>query len=148
MRNEEREDEIGGREPRLLHEAAHAGGAAEAAMAGEVGYAGFQDHAVIVAAGIRHDRPHLDTLGPGGGLLGYQRERRETGLHLTESALKRAESLVVRSFDRGGIREAPMNALGSAGKHRALLGGGVADGDHVVERLTEELSDVLRSALR
>src|SRR4029078_8679405 len=79
---------------------------------------------------------------------GCRYERREARLHLADGALERSELRFVRALRSGGINEAPVNAFGSTGEDGALLGGGVAHRDDVIERLSLKLGAALGSFLR
>lgn len=55
------------------------------------------------------------------------------------------ETRFLAAFDRSGVGEAPMDALGRAGEDRAGFRGVVTDGDHVVKGLLAKLAQVLRA---
>ena len=76
------------------------------------------------------------------------KESSQAGGEVVADAAKDAEFLIVGAGGCGGVGDAPVNALGSAGTDRALLGGVIADGDYSIEALSIEFGNGLRAIRR
>ena len=81
-------------------------------------------------------------------LSGTLRERRDLGADLVAHAPEDRKPLLVRPGGRGRVLESPVEAHAPTWEDRARFARLVADRDHVVERLVEELADRLRACVR
>src|SRR4051812_39640107 len=82
----------------------------------------------------------------GGGLFDCLDEKLDAGAELVRRALERREGLLVAPGLARGVRDAPVDQLGSTRELGAHLAHAIAEADHAVEALSGERAQRLRAA--